>query len=111
MQTAATTTIDRDREFDQTAKTEPAAACPVCRSAECHRVAPPPAVSPSIIEFRNLELKNENLDLTEKLRVANERIAGFERMLASFAAKIDNIQDSFDTLTLPKRGGYRKYGA
>lgn len=102
---------DRDREYDQTAKTEPDGVCPVCRSAECPRpsnTTEPPAVigahaerrvSPAILEFRNQELTGENIDLKERLRVATERIAGYERYYASFAQKIDEFETAFKVMT------------
>lgn len=103
---------DRDREFDQTAKTEPDRVCPVCRSAECPRPATSslPAiigthaerrVSPSILEFRNQELAAENIDLKERLRVATERIAGFERISALLSQKLEEFDRDFKAITRP----------
>lgn len=75
---------DRDREFDQTAKTEP--------------TEPPRHVSPAILEQRIITLKRDlefanadRRDLAERLLVANSRIEGFERFSAAMAAKVDEI--------------------
>lgn len=82
---------DRDREFDQTARSE---------------TPGPRTVSPSILEFKIQTLEKEirlqfaeNRDLLERLRVANERIAGFEKLSAGLAAKIDEFERGFQAVT------------
>lgn len=129
MQTAATTTIDRDREYDQTAKTDTQgdrrcycspdfgghlmsdhAEIPGLR-AETPAIIGTNAdrsVSPAILEFRNQELTDENRDLKEKLRVAYERITGFEKFYASFALKIDEFEMMFMNLTGSTAGEFAK---
>lgn len=76
------TTIDRDREFDQTAKTEDT----------------PRNVSPAIWEHRYLMEKQRReaaervtVDTINRLNVALDRIAGFERLNAALAAKVDEM--------------------
>lgn len=110
---APNTIIDRDREFDQTAKTVPADVCSGCgwpaihgHKFGCANAAPAliganahRSVSPAILEFRNEELDAENRDLKDRLAVANRRIAGYEQMAAAFAAKIDEITETFKGLT------------
>jgi len=49
-------------------------------------------VSPAILEFRNKQLEEEN-------RVLRERVAGFEKMTATLAAKIDALMLDFHKLT------------
>lgn len=117
------TIIDRDREFDQTAKTEPVEQKCYCspdygshfpsdhgrfRTEETARSETPGPrnVSPSILEFKiqTLEkekrtLTGENIDLAERLRVANNRIYQFEQMAAALAAKIDEFERGFQAAT------------
>ena len=94
----ANATIDRDREFDQTARTE---------------TPGPRAVSPAILEHRiqiltkEVQAANDARErlgveisqLTERLMIANRRIAGFERIHASFAALIDKAEAAFKLAT------------
>lgn len=83
-------TIDRDREFDQTARSE---------------TPGPRTVSPSILEHRILMLKNElrvaNADreqLAEQNAVLRKRIVGFEQMAELLSNKIDEMEATFKTL-------------
>ena len=135
------TKIDRDREFDQTAKTEPSK-CFYCDWPSYHghkiycpnnsnysktpdeffaahpnldseftrakrsETPGPRTVSPSILEFKiqTLEkekrtLTGENIELVERLRVANNRIYQFEQMAAGLAAKIDEFERGFKAAT------------
>lgn len=62
-------------------------------------VGPPLPVSPSVLEFRIKELEGElqaerrrEADLAEELRVARERIVGFEQWAAALAKKIDELE-------------------
>lgn len=84
-------TIDRDREFDQTARSE---------------TPGPRSVSPSILEHRILMLKNEirvaNADreeLAERNIALQKRIDAFELMAGSLSNKIDEMEATFKTLT------------
>lgn len=82
--------IDRDLEFDQTARSE---------------TPGPRAVSPSILEHRILMLKSElrvaNADreqLAEQNAALRKRIVGFEQMAESLSNKIDEMESTFKTL-------------
>lgn len=82
--------IDRDLEFDQTARSE---------------TPGPRTVSPSILEHRILMLKNEirvaNADreqLAEQNAVLRKRIVAFEQMAESLSNKIDELESTFRNL-------------
>ena len=84
-------TIDRDREFDQTARSE---------------TPGPRSVSPAILEHRILMLKNElriekdeNLKLSGQNTELRKRIIGFEEMAAALSTKVDEMESTFKTLT------------
>lgn len=82
-------TIDRDREFDQTARTEP-----------------PRHVSPAIREFQierlKQELKFERIEhakTQDRLAAAESRIRGFEKMSAALARHADALMIQFERIT------------